>query len=286
MRLFLQHAFWGPVWLGLAFAQSPSFEAASAKPAAAPSGRASMHGGPGTADPAQVTFTNATLMNVLLRAYDVQSFQVTGPDWLATERYDIAAKIPPGTAPEQFRAMLQKLLAERFHLALHRETRQLQGFELTVARGGPKLKASADAGAGDSAQPETPPKLDANGFPILTQPGVAMMEGVRGKAVVTFLTARAQPISALAGRISREFRMPILDKTGLGGAYDFTLEFAPQPPGAPPAAPPAEGVPAGDDSGPNLLSAVQRQLGLRLTPSKIPVEMLIVDRAERVPSGN
>src|SRR5262249_4128166 len=159
---------------------------------------------------------------------------------------------------------LQTLLAERFHLALHRETRQLQGFELTVARGGPKLKASADAGAGDSAQPETPPKLDATGFPILTQPGMAMMEGVRGKAVVPLLTARAQPMSALAGRISREFRMPVLDKTGLSGNYDFTLEFAPQPPGTPPAAPPGEGIPgAADDSGPNLLSAVQRQLGLR-----------------------
>lgn len=180
MRLLLQQALWGAACLGAAHAQPPAFDAASVKPASAASGRASIRGGPGTADPGEITFTNSTLMSVLLRAYDLQSFQVAGPGWLASERYGIMAKIPSGATADRFRLMLQNLLAERFHLALHHETRELQGFELVVARGGPKLKASADAGADGSAQPEAPPKTDANGFPILDHPGMAMMEGVRG----------------------------------------------------------------------------------------------------------
>lgn len=252
--------------------------------------RPAMRGGPGTADAGRITYTSVSLASVLLRAYDVKPFQLAGPEWIWSERYDILATLPPGTTTEQFQAMLQKLLAERFRLAVHHEARALQGYELVSGKSGPKLKASVETAAESGAlpnDPPSPPKVDTNGFPILNAPGMAMMEGVRNKAVVSYLTAKAQPLRALVERLSREFRMPIADKTGLTGKYDFTLEFAPQPPGALPPPPSVEGLPSGaDDSAPNLINAVQEQLGLKLTPSRITVDVLVVDRAERVPTEN
>src|SRR5581483_10997515 len=187
-----------------------TFEAASVKPATDLRARTSMRGGPGTRDPGQITYTNVTLLALIQRAYDVRAYQVSGPDWLGSPRYVVAAKVPGGTTKEQFEAMLQNLLAERFHLKLHRQTRQIQGFELSAPRGGAKLKATAEAS--DSSQAGVParPKVDGNGYPILERSGIALMEGVKGKAVIVFMTARAQPISALVERLINEFHVPIL----------------------------------------------------------------------------
>jgi len=235
-----------------------------------------MRGGPGTADTGRIIFTNVTLMSVLLRAYDVKPYQATGPDWLSSERYDITATIPPGATKEQFDLMLQRLLAERFHLALHHETKELQGYELIRGRTA-KLKPSDEVGP--DVQPTEAPKTDANGFPQLLAPGLVMLEGVRGTTVVSFLTARAQPLSALVEMLSKEFRLPVTDRTGLTGKFDFTLEFAPQAPAALPPDTTAE-------SAPNLISAIPQQLGLRLVPKKIPVDILIIDRADKIPTEN
>lgn len=276
------------LWFTAVQAQVPVFDAASVRPAPSnPGARSSMKGGPETSDPGQITYTNVSLSAVLLRAYDLKAYQLMAPGWLGSERYDLAAKIPPGTSMEQFRQMLQNLLAERFQLTQHREVRPLQGFELVVARSGPKLKPSSPADPGRVPAPDAgvPPKSDARGFPRLDGPGLAMMEGVRGKAVISYLAARAQPISALAEFLSKEFRLPILEKTGLTGTFDFTLEFAPQPPGALPSAS-MEVPPDADDAAPNLITAVQQQLGLRLNPSKVPTNILVVDSAVKVPAGN
>jgi uncharacterized protein (TIGR03435 family) len=256
------------------------FDVASVKPAPPQSAgrvRAGMRGGPGTSDPEQITFTNVTLLSVLLRAYNVKTYQLTGPDWLSSERYEIVAKIPPDTTKEECNLMLQNLLSERFHLAVHHETKELQGYELIRVKTGPKLKSSTEAGP--DVQPTEAPKRDANGFPQLSAPGLVIMEGVRGTAVVSFLTAKAQPLSALVELLSKEFRLPVDDRTGLTGKFDFTLEFAPQAPGSltPDAA---------NESAPNLISAVPQQLGLKLDPKKIPVDILIVDRADKIPTGN
>jgi uncharacterized protein (TIGR03435 family) len=235
-----------------------------------------MRGGPGTSDAGRIVFTNVTLMSVLLRAYDLKPLQATGPDWLSSERYDITATIPPGATKEEFKLMLQHLLAERFHLALHHESRQLQGYELVKSKTETKLKQSQETG--QDVVPTEAPKTDANGFPQLTAPGLLIMEGVRGTAVVSFLTARAQPISALTELLSKEFRLPVLDKTGLSGKFDFTLEFAPQAPGALPR--------ETADEASNLISAVPQQLGLKLRSKKIPIDVLIVDRANKLPTEN
>jgi uncharacterized protein (TIGR03435 family) len=268
-----------PVALCLvAVAQTPAFEAASVKPSTVQSPRGSIRGGPGTSDPGRLTCTNATLFDVILRAYGLKRFQLSGPDWLASARYDITATIPANASKEQAGLMLQRLLAERFHLAAHHETRQLQGFELVVGPRGTKLKPSSESS--DTATSEAvPPKTDSEGYPILAGPGMAMMEGARAGSVIVFLTARAQPVSALADLISREFQMPILDRSGLKGNYDFRMAFAPRPPGAISSTP-------DDDAAANLIQAVQQQLGLRLNSAKIPTDVVVVDRAEKIPSGN
>ena len=265
-----------------------SLEVASVKASPSDSrSRARMGGGPGTGDPGQITYTNVPLFNVLLRAYDIKSYQLSAPDWLQSRKFDIVAKVPAGTTKEQFGPMLQKLLAERFHLEVHRETREMQGFELVAGKGGAKLKHVDGPDSGDSSQPSTPPKTDTEGYPILDKPGMVLMEGVRGKAVLVFVTAKSQPVSALTELISREFRMPVQDNTALAGLFDFRLEFAPQPPGAPPAPISPEALPsAPDESGLNLIAAVPQQLGLRLLPRKVKVPVVVVDRADQAPTEN
>jgi uncharacterized protein (TIGR03435 family) len=263
--------------------QTPAFEAASVKVSTAPDLRSRMRGGPGTADPGQITYSNVTLVAVLMRAFDAKSYQVTGPDWLSSRRYDITAKVPEGTSAEQFRAMLRSLVTERFQLETRVESREMAGYELVAGRGATKLKASSESG---SEVPDAPPKRDGDGFPILEHPGIVLMEGKKGTAVVTFLTARGQPLSALTDLLSRDFRMPVVDKTGLTGNFDFNLEFAPQAPGALPKPPVADGsAETPDESAPNLVTAVQ-QLGLRLQSKRVLVDVVVVDRGNPTPIGN
>ena len=140
---------------GQAAAESPTFEVASVKPAEPQTGmgiRVMMRGGPGSADPGQITYSNVSLKNVLTIAYAVKGYQISGPKWLDSERFDIVAKIAKGATKEQFQLMLQNLLAERFKLTLHHETKELPMYALVVGKGGPKLKESVEEdGAGSSA---------------------------------------------------------------------------------------------------------------------------------------
>jgi uncharacterized protein (TIGR03435 family) len=135
----------------------PAFEAASVKvtaPADGLPGRPRISGGPGSSDPGRIDYQSMTLGSVVQRAYDLPFYRLSAPAWFNTERHDIHATIPEGATEEQFRQMLQNLLAERFKLVAHREAREMLVDELTVARGGPKFKArsarrsSASAGRG------------------------------------------------------------------------------------------------------------------------------------------
>ena len=107
-----------------------------------------------------------------------------------------------------------------------------------------------------------------------------MMEGVRGKAVITYLTARMQPISALVDRMSREFRLPVADKTGLTAKYDFTLEYSREIPSA------SANGPADPPVAPSLSIALQQQLGLQLVAKKLPFDVIVVDSADKLPTEN
>ena len=128
------------------------FEVASVKPAAPPAGgviRPGPQGGPGSADPARLTYSFSTLRDLLVDAYSVKRSQISGaPNWLDSVRFDIVAKVPEGATKEQAKVMLQNLLAERFKLTLHRETKELPVYALVVAKNGPRLEVSK----GDNAQ--------------------------------------------------------------------------------------------------------------------------------------
>jgi uncharacterized protein (TIGR03435 family) len=296
-------------------AEPPTFEVASVKPAAPPaSGRGPgftfMRGGPGTNDPGQITFTNVPMKFLLTYAYDVKGFQVLGPAWLDSERFDVVAKVPKGATKEQVRMMMQSLLTERFHLALHHESKEMRLEELLVGKNGPKLKESSDdpnvvTPPQGPPGPPGPPKMDANGFPQLERPGLIIMlrPGANG-TLTAHLTARAQSMSGLVGILANEMKHPVVDKTGLKGNYDFNLEYAPEgmPAGMMPPPPPGQGpgpgpgggggnaTPAGaaeaSEPAPILAGALQQQLGLRLESKKGPVDVLVIDGGDKIPTEN
>jgi uncharacterized protein (TIGR03435 family) len=283
-------ACWLLLACGAGYAQQ--FDVASVKPVDPESGgRFGSSGGPGTSDPERITYS-VFLQSLLMTAYGVGSDQISGPDWLQRERYEIVAKVPPGATKEQANVMLQNLLAERFHVSLHRVMKEFPEYSLVVAKGGRKLKESADP---NIPMPKGPSSLDdirsiktgANGFPQLP-PGMRMA-GVRRDGV-SYLSFRAYSISDLV----EQLRLPlgkitggmwatgrISDKTGLTGKYDFTLEFAGS------MAPGGAFVPlAGGQVGPDLFEALEKQLGLKLEKSKALLDVLVIDHADRVPTGN
>ena len=153
-----------PRWV--AFAQTPvplQFEVASVRLSpAGTSGAIRMTGGPGTSDPGRVAITRASLESLILIAYDIQTFQVTGPDWLignfgpSAVKVDVNATLPPGTTKEQFHLMLQNLLVERFTLVIRREKKEMPIYELVVAKNGPKFSPASTTPA-DGTQSERAP---------------------------------------------------------------------------------------------------------------------------------
>jgi uncharacterized protein (TIGR03435 family) len=297
-----------------------SFDAASVKAAAPPTvtGRGAImfrgpSGGPGTKDPGRINYPNMSLKNLLMNAFDVKNYQVSGPGWLDTERFDITATMPPETTKEQFRMMLQNLLVERFKMAVHRETKELPMYALVVGKGGPKMKESEPVAAADNtdAAPSPPPplpsqpKIGPDGFP-----DIPPHAGGRGGIVMVMMPGRArmmgqrQTMPDLANRLSAQLSRPVTDATGLTAKYDFTLTFSteglsgamgPMGPMGPvlAAAPPPGGgrgpdsvyVPEGDTP-PTLFAALQAQLGLKLEPKKGNVEIIVVDHMEKTPTEN
>jgi uncharacterized protein (TIGR03435 family) len=214
---------------------------------------------------------------LIVMAYQVQVYQIVNPAWLDSEPYDIEATLPPGATRDQFREMLINLLAERFHLVLHRESKDVDGFQLVVGKGGPKLKESPPTEPGTPFDSNAAPKTDDRGFPVVGKSGVAVaMKMAPGASVPTvFLTARAVAASEVARLAGDQLRRPVVDKTGLTGKYDYALEF-----------PAAESLDVQGDSGPGIATAVQEQLGLKLEPKKVPLEMLIVDHCDKTPVEN
>jgi len=269
-----------PIFHSAAFAQPPAFEVASVKrsgPIKPGIFLGPARGGPGTADPGQITWSYATLKGMLMLAYDVKNYQVSGPAWLDTERYDVTAKVGEGATKAQVRLMWQNLLAERFSVALHHESKELQVEELVIAKGGSKLKESEVDPA--APPPEGPPSMK-NGE--LAGPGFVTRIFPDGPRALTI--AKAQPVSQLTIMLTNQLHRPVLDKTGLTGKYDFSIEYAPNLNGA---ALPAAGQPAPpSDPAPDLASAVQQQLGLKLVASKATIDVLVIDKAERVPTEN
>ena len=279
---------------------SPTFEVASIKPAAPQEmGRIMMgtRGGPGTPDPGQYTATNLPLSRLIMQAYNVRSFQVTGPSWIDSQHFDVVAKVPQGTTQEQFRLMLQNLLAERFKLAVHKESKEVPIYALLVGKGGIKMKESAplDPNAPDVPKTLAPPTMGRDGMPKMAAGGRGniMMMGPNGFRMQGGHSTMAQLSDILSNQLGR----PVVDMTGLTAQYDYTLDFSPEglqmmkgmPAMPPPGAGGERGGPTSDggrESGPTLFTAVQEQLGLKLEPRKGPVDLIVVDSAEKTPIEN
>ncbi len=252
------------------------FEVASVKPNKSGDGRVMLSLPP----TGRLTATNVPLRLLLQTAFDVQGFQIVGgPSWITSDRFDIVAKTPEGAVtPEQVRPMLRALLADRFKLITHTETRDMPIYALVVARPdgkfGPNMKVNpldceAVFRAGRGGAPPPPPQP---GEPIqcgfMIGPGTMTAGGM-------LLGELARSLSPFVGRI-------VLDKTGLKDRYDFQLKYAPEGrgvgPGPGPGGPDSQPV---DPNMPSLFTALQEQLGLKLESERGPVEIVVIDRVEQ-----
>jgi uncharacterized protein (TIGR03435 family) len=267
---------------------SQSFEVASVRPAPPQDnavGLVGRTGGPGTSDPTRVRFTNMSLAGLVMNAYGISYFQLSGPQWMNEVRFEVIAALPADTTKEQFRTMLQNLLAERFKLAVHHERKSVRLYSLTIAPGGPKFKEAADAESvpsdADAGRQGAPRPLtrDKDGYPVLA-PGTrgAMISGPNGAMYARIRVYGDDAMDFLLSQLSGQLSAPVEDHTGLTGKYSFTLSWIAQSPNAL--------NPDSEEAGPNLITAVQDQLGLKLTPQKGEIEVIVVDHAEKRPREN
>lgn len=248
-------------------AQAQSFEVASVKPSPAGSIGVSFNVEPG----GRYVVTNATLKMLLVSAYGVRDYQISGgPGWIAADRWNIEAKAPQGSLPpimgppdsehpDPLMKMVQSLLADRFQLKAHLETRETAVYELALAKGGSKLKLSEN---------QTPVQFpDAPTGPV--PPRGLMRFNLRGN-----MAGSSVPVSMLAGLLSEPglLERRVIDKTGLKGLYDFELKWTPDIAGATPSDEPAQG---------SLFTALQEQLGLKAQPARGSVEFVVIDGVQK-----
>ena len=244
-----------------------SFDTASVRPSSSTSARFSMKD-----DPGRITYTNVPLRRVLLAAYDVKNYQLAGPDWLNTLRYDISANVPPGATKEQIAVMLRHLLVSRFRMTIRRESRELPIYAMIAGKSGLKIKPTGAAPQADEQIATVKQQEGKDGLPVLDLgAGGLVIETKNGRARIS---AKAIPLTRLADMLSTRVGKPVLDQTGLTGLYDFTLYFSP------------EGTPLDTAIDPDIFVALQEQLGLKLEATKGSIDMVIVDRADKIPEEN
>ena len=294
-----------------------AFEVASVKPGTPPTpvdmggGRIMVRGGgctggPGTTDPGRLTCQYASLSNLVTMAYNLKRYQIGSssiPGWMEDARFDVTAKIPAGATREDVRLMEQNLLAERFKLAVHFEKKEMQVFELTVGKNGPKLKeAPPTPDQPVEATPPMPPNpgqiaRDKDGFPVLPRrSGSIGFSAMNGRMRIQ---ATDQTMEQFVSMLSNQLAKPVTDATGLKGKYDIELTCSSESMGmglgmsvsmarVGAAGPPDSAAPPAPDAepAPTLFEAVQQQLGLKLEQKKGTVDILIVDHVEKTPVEN
>jgi uncharacterized protein (TIGR03435 family) len=266
-------------------------------------------------DGARVDIGSMSLADVLLLAFKVKQYQISGPAWLSvdvmsTERFDIMGKMPDGARQDQVPEMLQALLADRFKLTFHRDIREHAVYALVAAKGGSKLKESGP-------EPEVPAGGDdaKNGIAIDTSDGPVRVQqdgkgGIvtrGGRGGMTRITPGADgsmrmeasrvTMAQLADTLSRFVDRPVLDLTELKGEYQVALELSMADlmsaargaglPGVPPAGAGATSAAdaASEPASGSVFAAVQK-LGLRLDPRKAPLETIVIDHLEKTPTEN
>jgi uncharacterized protein (TIGR03435 family) len=239
----------GILAIALYAAGPPAFEVASIKPA--DPGETGPGDIPRNMDnsPGHFIMRNVPLRYCLEWAYDLKDYEISGPEWIKAEnRYDIVANAPGLASDNEMRVMLQTLLSERFQMKLHRETRNLDVYALLPGKGAPKVKEA-------TADEETSLGSAPNGAAKFTK----------------------QPISRFTFLLTRRMDRPAIDMTGLKGLYDFTIDLSGLG---------FNGNPPADTSAPSIFTTVQENLGLRLEAQKAPIQVLVVDHAEKVPTAN
>jgi len=205
--------------------------------------------------PASVTMRNQRALSFIAWAYGVQDFQVTGPDWLDEKRFDIFAKSAGPATDAELRAMMQKLLADRFQLAVHREKKEKTTYVLTVGKAGHKLEATETEGS---------PSFQTGNLN---------------------LTGRGATIAQMIEFLSKELREPVVDQTGLTGRFNYFLNIEPYfTEESRKASQGTNGPPP--DGAAIIATAMQAQLGLKMDSKKAMVEMIVVDHIEKTPVEN
>jgi uncharacterized protein (TIGR03435 family) len=233
----------------------PSFEVATIKPSQPDEQRSVVVQG------TRLVTADTSLVDLMMFAYSVHSLQIMdGPEWLKTEKFDVVVQpnLPGRPSSAQMRSIIQKLLADRFKLVFHHAQRELPVYRIVIAKGGSKLT------------PTTKEEQGNNTAAIGITPGA-----------MTVVNATLSEFASLMQRYVRMDR-PIVDHTGIGGKYDFKLNWTPdfsQFDGNPP------GPPRNDDNAPSLYTAIQEQLGLKLEAGKEPTDALVIDHVDR-PSEN
>jgi uncharacterized protein (TIGR03435 family) len=262
----------------------PSFEVATVKRNAGGAGNIGFN-----TSPSRFAVTNVPLTLIIRQAYRVQDYEIIGgPDWIKSERWDVLAKVPEGPPnPERTSAMIQSLLADRFKFVAHTEKRELPIYVLSFARGDGRLgdrlrRVDIDCAAIMKARPPntpfTPPKPGE-----VPECGAFMMMGSTGAA----LRGGGLLFPDLVRTFAQFLNRPVVDKTGLTGAFNIDLTFAPDRsllPGFGPVSGPPPGLGAGDQpitDMPSLFTAMQEQLGLKLDAQRGPVDVLVIDSVER-----
>ena len=231
---------------------SQTFEVASVKPAAARSGegsrRESVEFGPDS-----LTLRNVRMTTCIKWAYHVFEYQVAGPAWLTSERFDVIAKSAQPVDEQQLRLMLRELLADRFKLAFHRENKEMAAYVVTVGKNGHKLQPSDGPG---------PVRLSGKGMGF---------------------KAEKASVEEMADLLTTPLRAPVVDETGLKGRFDFTIDVSPY----------ISEVLAKRSEGnaiPDIIAlgitAIQEQLGLKIDSRKMPVEILAIDQIVKIPTEN
>lgn len=259
-------------------------------------------------DGSRVDIGNFTLLQLITKAYDVKTYQVQGPSWMTpvAQRFDIVANLPAGATKEQVPQMLQALLAERFKLVIHRDTKEHNVYALVVAKSGAKIRQTQETvPAGEGAAPN--PAITGSSSVTINQSKDGASEvsdgaGLRQKMIpsadgksIRFEISKAS-MALLADGLSPLVDRPIVDMTELKGNYDVAFEVSRQellnlaraaganvPASAPDAsAPPAD---AASDPGNSVFTAIE-SLGLKFEPRKAPLLMIVVDKSEKMPTDN
>jgi uncharacterized protein (TIGR03435 family) len=263
----------------------PEFEVASIKPSATVPLAEKVHVGV-QIDGAQVHCTYLSLKDYIRIAYQVKEYQITGPEWLASQRFDIHAKLPEG-GRGQFREMLQNLLADRFAVKMHRDSKEFPVFGVVVGKGGLKMKESP-------LDPETQAGVSVAAEGSARGTTVNFGRGAYFSLADNKFEARKLTMAQLADSLGRFIERPVVDMTELKGTYDLTLEFTPEEYrvllirtalSAGVNLPPEvmrllEG--ASDES---LFKGLQA-MGLKLESRKAPLEVLVIDSASKTPTEN